>query len=417
MNGITNQVMEIRFNVEKNERKALVRVIEEILGCKAVFLFAPTMAYTICGYHLDRKGTLSLVEGAEVAASDVRRLLGELSERGYAGEGAEEFLVSLASSDPAPTGDVLAGGSADEAAVIADAVVDGGEADGGSTTTMEASSLGSIRSVVDEGLALTIEVPAAGFSATALENLNRLVAGKSLLIMKAIGAVALPIERTKDTLRFPWFVVGSSDAEVDAYVRFVHALCELAKKQKRVVMKEKPSDPNASEKFAFRCFLLRLNFMGKDYASARKVLLSRLSGNGSFKTGDQNDRGQRKQRGTDPTANATEQSVAGADGEGGGSELTAPLKCNNCKHCAYSADGQLHTSEGEVVDTSKRTLDKYTYYCLNTPRGFRKIKHVNDWTGDQNAPKWCSLRDALAPVGEGVALEGSEAVVSEAVTE
>ena len=215
MNGITNQVMEIRFNVEKNERKALVRVIEEILGCKAVFLFAPTMAYTIGDYHLDRKGTLSLVEGVEMAAGDVRRLLGEVSEQGYTGEGAEEFLVSLASSDPAPADDELVDGSADEAAMVADAVVAGG----GPTTTTEAFSLDSIRSVVDEGLALTVEAPLTGFTTTALTNLDRLVAGKSSLIMKAIDAEALPIERTEDTLRFPWFVIGSSDVEVDAYCR------------------------------------------------------------------------------------------------------------------------------------------------------------------------------------------------------
>ena len=70
--------------------------------------------------------------------------------------------------------------------------------------------------------------------------------------------------------------------------KFVHALCEMAKTQKRVTMKESSVD---SEKFAFRCFLLRLGFIGKEYASARKVLLSKLSGSGSFKSGGYQKRG------------------------------------------------------------------------------------------------------------------------------
>ena len=40
------------------------------------------------------------------------------------------------------------------------------------------------------------------------------------------------------------------------------ALCDMAKKQKRVTAKEKAADSETSEKFAFRCFLLRLGFLG-----------------------------------------------------------------------------------------------------------------------------------------------------------
>jgi len=441
-NQSTNQFVEIRFNVEKNERKALVRVIEEILGCKAVFLFAPTMAYTIGDYHLDRKGTLSLVEGADVGTGDVRRLLDELSERGYTGEGAEEFFAP-ASSAPAPADDGIVDGSADAAAVVADAVVAGD----GLTTTTETSFLDDIKTVVDEGLALTIEVPLTGFTDTALENLNRLVVGKSLLIMKAIGAVALPIERYEDTLRFPWFVVGSSDTEVDAYVRFIYRLCELAKKQKRVMMTEKPIDLDSSEKYAFRCFLLRLEFKGKEYASARDVLLSRLSGNGSFKTGDQNDRGKRKQRGTKTVGDNAEQIIAPATSLENGSGVESgesstpspipdldstlistdisdslcsdtpctktPLKCNECKHHAYSGEGQLYTSDGDAVNISNRTLDKYTHYCINTPRGFRKLKHAVDWSGSHNAPSWCPLyAEARSAGDDGVATPDMSIVVA-----
>ena len=40
-----------------------------------------------------------------------------------------------------------------------------------------------------------------------------------------------------------------------------------------------------AEKYAFRCFLLRLGFIGNEYKAERKILLKNLSGNSSWKNG------------------------------------------------------------------------------------------------------------------------------------
>ena len=69
---------------------------------------------------------------------------------------------------------------------------------------------------------------------------------------------------------------------IRTYTKFIAALCATAKEQKRVTAKEKSVD---NEKYAFRCFLLRLGFIGEDYKAERKILLRNLSGNGSFKSG------------------------------------------------------------------------------------------------------------------------------------
>jgi hypothetical protein len=58
------------------------------------------------------------------------------------------------------------------------------------------------------------------------------------------------------------------------------ALCDMARSQKRVTAKEKET---GNDKYAFRCFLLRLGFVGDEYKSARKILLKNLSGNSAFK--------------------------------------------------------------------------------------------------------------------------------------
>jgi hypothetical protein len=57
----------------------------------------------------------------------------------------------------------------------------------------------------------------------------------------------------------------------------------MAKKQKRVTAKEKQLD---NEKYAFRCFLLRLGFIGNEYKQERKILLRNLEGSSAFKSGN-----------------------------------------------------------------------------------------------------------------------------------
>ena len=43
--------------------------------------------------------------------------------------------------------------------------------------------------------------------------------------------------------------------------------------------------PTDNEKYAFRCFLLRLGFIGAEYKAARKILLKNLSGSSAFRNG------------------------------------------------------------------------------------------------------------------------------------
>ena len=56
----------------------------------------------------------------------------------------------------------------------------------------------------------------------------------------------------------------------------------MAQNAKRVNAREKNTD---NEKYAFRCFLLRLGFIGDEYKSARKILLRNLVGSSAFKGG------------------------------------------------------------------------------------------------------------------------------------
>ena len=54
------------------------------------------------------------------------------------------------------------------------------------------------------------------------------------------------------------------------------SLTDMARDAKRVSSKLTETD---NDKYAFRCFLLRLGFIGKEYKTARKILLRKLTGN------------------------------------------------------------------------------------------------------------------------------------------
>jgi len=61
----------------------------------------------------------------------------------------------------------------------------------------------------------------------------------------------------------------------------INRLCKTATQKKRVTAKEKETE--GSPKYAMRCFLLSLGFIGEEYKGARKILLSKLEGNSSWK--------------------------------------------------------------------------------------------------------------------------------------
>ena len=89
------------------------------------------------------------------------------------------------------------------------------------------------------------------------------------------------IEVLDDRVAFPWFSQVDADSAA-AYTHFISALCEMSRNAKRVTATEKPVD---NEKYAFRCFLLRLGFIGSEYKAERKILLKNLTGSSAFKNG------------------------------------------------------------------------------------------------------------------------------------
>ena len=129
---------------------------------------------------------------------------------------------------------------------------------------------------------LSISLPRDSFTDAALENLDHLLENKGGLIKKAFGIEEATYTATEDSITFNWLTGEIEPEKAKATQDFIGKLCEMARTQKRVTAKAKAVD---NEKYAFRCFLLRLGLIGNEYKTTRKILMANLSGNASFKSG------------------------------------------------------------------------------------------------------------------------------------
>jgi len=253
--------MTLRFNLTGKVRTKLAKAISQELNTEATYIKGKTHAYIIGEYTLDREGILTGPDNRELATSlqDLHSFVPTSAD--YGTEVEEETNAETATEAQETPTEAQEAPNADETP---------------STETQEQPN--------DSGFGLTIEMPLDGFNPDKLDNLCKLVTAKEVLLKAALGADDLPIQVT-DTIRFPWFQQENTltAEEVEAYATFISLLCETAKEKKRVTAKagEMPENP----KYAFRCFLLSLGMIGKEYQTSRRVLLSRLEGNSAWKDG------------------------------------------------------------------------------------------------------------------------------------
>ncbi|MEG1070131.1 MAG: hypothetical protein RSE27_07985 [Ruthenibacterium sp.] len=73
--------MELKYNVTGAERKALVTALSEITNTAPKYKGAPSFAYEVGGYTVDKDGTIFCDEDC-----DVENLLAALAEKGFDAE-------------------------------------------------------------------------------------------------------------------------------------------------------------------------------------------------------------------------------------------------------------------------------------------------------------------------------------------
>ena len=129
---------------------------------------------------------------------------------------------------------------------------------------------------------LTVSMSKELFIPGTLENLAKLVENKGGRMARAFQADEIRLTATEDAVSFPWFPFTANPDETAAYMEFVEKLCGMARRVNR--MSGKPTETD-NDKYAFRCFLLRLGFIGDEYKATRKILLKNLTGNSAFRHG------------------------------------------------------------------------------------------------------------------------------------
>ena len=246
--------MVIQFNVNGEDRKVMVKAIEDELGVKATYLGVPSCAYQIGSFKVGKLGELEFADG-------------EMTE-----EVSKVIDACIRATGVTPEG-------------LPEAESDQEEAE----------------NTQEEAPMLTISVP---LDKVKVGNLTALVDAKAGLIRKALGVQDLRIDVGAEKVSFPWFC-GDLDADtIQAYTQFVEALCKMSVNQKRVQAKEKPVE---NEKYAFRCFLLRLGFIGAEYKQTRKVLLKNFEGSSAFRTQEAADKYREKQEAKKAEAHRSEE--------------------------------------------------------------------------------------------------------------
>lgn len=204
------------------ERKPLVKAISEFIGVKEIYMKTPTYAYKIGCFTVTKDGDLEFDECSEQA----KELINHLAEKGFIAENSQIL------------------------------------------NEQKTESLSEID--------LTIELPRDKAN---VENLEKIFEMKGELIKKALGIESLEFSYDDEKISFPWFKNFNKE-NLKIYTNFISALCKMSINKQRI---NKSSKSFENEKYAFRCFLLRLGFIGNEYKADRKLLLKNLEGSSAFK--------------------------------------------------------------------------------------------------------------------------------------
>ena len=228
--------MIIRTNAKEN-RKELVKSLSEVLHEKSHYCGAPSFAYEFNLCRVDRDASLHFAP--TLVLQSVQSVVTLLNQRGFEAEIADD-----ASESEAPVEQPAEENPAEQFH--------------------------------------TVFFPHEKISGETLAKLEQVVCSKATLLRKALGDSPLDITDTPHGYAFPWFQIESDEESRRAYAMLVDKLIDFARERTRVTASDKETD---NPKYAFRCFLLRLGFIGAEYKHERAILLRNLEGNGAFKSG------------------------------------------------------------------------------------------------------------------------------------
>jgi hypothetical protein len=287
--------MEIKFNIEKSQRKTLAQKIGELTGADVKYLGVPGCGYQIDFFTLDKNAVLSFSDRSDTEI--VEKVLTGLADAGYESETVMP-----------PEG-----------------------TDASAKTELETES--EEQDAPDEpssGFPLTAEIsfPLADHTVQSLTNLICMIHSRGTLLSKATcGAFSADkslvdeigkhefrsihelitfireweetnpelkgIRFADDKVIFDGFGEAADADHVQTFMKLAGAMNHMAITQKRVQAKDVD---DSNEKYALRIWLIRLGLNGADCKADRKHLMAPLSGHTAFRNDAERMRWEAKQK-------------------------------------------------------------------------------------------------------------------------
>ncbi len=239
------------------ERKQLASVIADTIGEQPKYAGVPSFNYNAGGWTVNKQGIVTTPEmGIKEEHVTLRMVLDALNIAEAKPEGNLTITLSM-------------------------------DGHNGNTLRNLVNLIWSKQTLIQKALARYEVILAASFvkaiNAVPIDSLEDFVrvVNNAIEAGEITGRSDLDIDLVEKTISFSFFNASLDAEEVHAFGVFCWQLNEQAKKQKFSSTKQKETN---NDKYAFRCFLLKLGFIGAEYKAERNILLSRLDGNAAYRT-------------------------------------------------------------------------------------------------------------------------------------
>ena len=268
-------------------RKELVKRLEQLTGERAVYTRMPECAFIIGTFKVERYGTLVIMEEEQEGdAQTAEEVISMLLE--------EEAIRPVPDEEPAETEDKSAEDSeesAEEQKAEPESI--------SISLPLEGHPAGSIRNLaamlVSRGNLIS-KATGGQFSCTAelMEVINTatdIPTIKGILDENSGAFEGLVIE--EDRITFTGFPLTDDPKKTEAFMQLASLMGRMALEQKHTLARPVAAE---NEKYSFRIWLISLGMKGDEFKTARRILLAPLSGNAAFKDEAMQNRWKEKQK-------------------------------------------------------------------------------------------------------------------------
>ena len=283
--------MEIKFNIEKSQRKALAQKIGEMIGAEVEYLGVPSCAYEIDFFTLSKDAVLSFSDRSDTDI--VEKMLNGLADAGYDSEtvtppegtdAAEADEPEEADAEPEPNSGFPLNASISFS--LADHTV---------------QSLTNLICMIHSRGPLISKATGGNFSADKtladeigkheFRSVHELIA--FIREWDETNPPLTGISFDSDKLTFDGFGQEADADHVQTFMKLAGAMNNMALTQQRVQAKDVD---DSNEKYSLRVWLIRLGLNGNDCKADRKRLMENLSGHTAFRNDAERERWEAKQK-------------------------------------------------------------------------------------------------------------------------